>query len=254
MIVYQHPGLAGLELWQGMSGHATLFDLRDDKPAYFRGLRDFLEQLRRGDARSREEHDERAFGRAIGFDDVVFCGGEADHPLLAESMNGASFPHQVGAAGPYSASAGAACIFREMIWMRGLALDLGQSRLKVISAQRCREIPRDTFMLPLGALSLEASRGIARLRYMLDRGLMTVRDADGVVLGLPVALDAAGVARPSTYPGLYGPVQPLFADLFSTPWVVVNDAVLAARGFPPPAGRKRLVVTLGFGIGGALWG
>jgi predicted NBD/HSP70 family sugar kinase len=48
-------------------------------------------------------------------------------------------------------------------------------------------------------------------------------------------------------------VQPIFAGLFACPCVVLNDAVLAGVGFPPKAGEKTLVVTLGFGIGGALW-
>jgi predicted NBD/HSP70 family sugar kinase len=74
-----------------------------------------------------------------------------------------------------------------------------------------------------------------------------------VVLALPVALDSVGLAQPSTYPGLYGPVEPLFSELFECPWVVVNDAVLAAVGFRPETREKTLVVTLGFGLGGALW-
>jgi predicted NBD/HSP70 family sugar kinase len=48
-------------------------------------------------------------------------------------------------------------------------------------------------------------------------------------------------------------VEPIFSELFDCPWVVLNDAVLAAVGFPPKAREKTLVVTLGFGIGGALW-
>jgi hypothetical protein len=48
-------------------------------------------------------------------------------------------------------------------------------------------------------------------------------------------------------------VEPIFSSLFSAPWVVLNDAVLAALGFPPKRPEKTLVLTLGFGVGGALW-
>jgi predicted NBD/HSP70 family sugar kinase len=64
----------------------------------------------------------------------------------------------------------------------------------------------------------------------LQQGLDCAGEFDGVVLALPVALDDCGVAQSATYPGLFGPVEAIFADLFSTPWVVINDAVLAAVG------------------------
>ena len=67
-----------------------------------------------------------------------------------------------------------------------------------------------------------------------------------------MAIDAA-LAASATYPGLFGPVEPIFAELFDCPWIVMNDAVLAAVGFEPEESGKTLIVTLGFGFGGAVW-
>lgn len=255
MIVYRHARLRGLELWNGVAGHATLYQLRESKRDYFGGLRDFLLRLHRGGAESADPCDTLDLARAAGFRRLVLCGGEAGHPLLVQAMGETSLPFavEIGETGPYAASAGAQNIFDEMRWRSGVALDLGQSRLKVIS-RSCRHVlPRDAAALPFGARSLDPEVAIGRLRAMIRAGLDRIDGPDGVVLGLPVALDNAGIARPATYPGLFGPVEPIFAELFPMPWVVANDAVLTARGYPPRGGEKTLVVTLGFGIGGALW-
>ncbi len=255
LIVYRHPGLSGIELWHGLVGHATLYQLRDSKREYFEGLREFLVRLHGGRAESSDAPDSADLDRAAGFRWVVFCGGDAGHPLLAQALRSAPLPFEFELAdsGPYAARAGARCVFDEMRWNNGVAFDLGQSRLKVISEHDQRVIPRDSAALPFGAYALDPARGIDQLRSMIHTELERFDRPDGVVLGLPVALDEQGSGRPATYPGLFGPVEPLFAGLFETPWIVVNDAVLAARGFPPPNSGKTLVVTLGFGIGGALW-
>jgi len=140
-----------------------------------------------------------------------------------------------------------------MGWEHGVALDLGQLHLKVVTADRNVILARDEERLPFGAHAIDAESGRAEIRQMIRNGLAAVPYPDGVVLGLPVAIDAVGVAAPATYPGLFGPVEPIFAEWFDCPWVVMNDAVLAAVGFEPEEPGKTLIVTLGFGIGGALW-
>jgi hypothetical protein len=244
--VYEAPGLHGLELWNAVSRNATLFRLRDRKSEYFAGLCDVLLRLHAGQI-SPELH------RAAGFQQVIFCGGEAQHPLLEQTLQQAAppFAFEIDRTGEFAARRGALRIFEEMGWRRGVALDLGQTQLKVITATECRSLPRDTEWLPLGRSALDAETGRAHLRDFLAGALPA--DADGVVLGLPVELDRDGIAQSATYPGLWGPVEPIFFELFPMPWVVLNDAVLAAVGFRPTDRKKRLVVTMGFGIGGALW-
>jgi hypothetical protein len=260
VILYSKPGLRGLELWHGITREVPLHQLRDSKREYFQGLREFLVRLHQGEATAAEERDTLALQCAAGFTDVVLAGGDATHPALENILCVRPLPFgvEIAPGGIYAGRQGALVIFDELGWRNAIALDLGQLQLKVITRNGERCIPRDPEVLPFGARTVEETTARSRLRDMLRQGLryaaeLSTGPPEGVVLALPVELDAQGVARPATYPGLFGPVEPIFSSVFEMPWVVLNDAVLTARGFPPPAGRKRLVVTLGFGIGGALW-
>lgn len=239
MIVYQHPGLEGLEIWHGLARHAALFQLRDDKAAYFAGLGEFLERLHAGTA---ETASGDQLGRAAGFKRLLITGGEAA---------AIPFPHTQLLPDPFCARRGAEAIWAEFGWRRPLAIDLGQTQLKRMTLTENTAFTRD---LPYGRTALPEAEGRARLRAFVRLALSAAGDYDGVVLGLPNRITAEGEAESSTYPGLYGPVEPLFGSLFpNVPWVVVNDAVLTARGHPPEAKQKTLVLTMGFGVGAALW-
>jgi hypothetical protein len=252
--VYDTPGLSGLELWHGITRTAPLYQLRHSKAEYFSALREFLVQLHDGVAATEDDADTLALARAAGFRTVLICGGEAAHPLLEREfrIKPVPFTHRI-IHGAFAGREGALAIFDEMRWRRAVALDLGQLQLKVVTPECNYAIERDESLLPFGRDVIAHDLGRSRIRDMLREGLARAGRVEGVVLALPVAIDAAGVARSSTYPGLFGPLEPIFAEVFTTPWVVMNDAVLAARGFTPPAGSKTLVVTLGFGVGGALW-
>ncbi len=114
-----------------------------------------------------------------------------------------------------------------------------------------RAFPRD---LPFGGRALPEDEGRKRLRTFVQNALAAAGDYDGVVLGLPSRITSEGDAESSTYPGLYGPVKPLFGSLFQdVPWVVPHDSVLTARGYPPETTQKTLALTMGFGVGAALW-
>ncbi len=235
MIVYQHPGLAGLEIWHGLARHTTLYQLRDDKPAYYAGLAEFLARLQAGTA---ENADGESLGHAAGFTELLIAGGEA--AALA-------FPHRLLPADPFCARPGAEAIWAEFGWRRPVAIDLGQTQLKLMTPERSVVYPRQ---LPYGRAALPEAEGRKRLRAFVAEALAAAGPHDGVVLGLPNRLNAAGEAESSTYPGLYGPVEAVFGNV---DWVVVNDAVLTARGYPPAGRAKRLVLTVGFGVGAALW-
>jgi len=244
MRVYNHPGLQGLEIWHGLADHAPLYQLRDDKPAYFSGLCRFLKQLHAGTARTASGNPLQA---AAGFKKLILTGGDT-----AAASAALDWPHELINPGPYAARAGAEAVWREMGWQRPLAIDLGQLHLKWFTPETNRMAERDESQLPFGKDALDASTAQARLRAFLKQTLTA--DHDGVLLALPVEISDDGLAEPSTYPGLYGPIEPIFEDLFpNTPWIVCNDAVLAARGFPPATNEKTLVLTLGFGVGAAIW-
>jgi hypothetical protein len=241
VLLYRYPGLQGLEIWHGLARRATLYELRHDKPAYFAGLSEFLAELHAGTAQTASGN---PLSAAAGFQRLILTGGDA-----AEASPLIGWPHQLTDPGPFAARRGAEAVWRELGWQRPAAIDLGQSRLKQITPAGGCCLERE---LPFGHDALDAETGRARLRQWIGRAIPD--GCDGAVLALPVALSEAGVAAPSTYPGLFGPVEPLFSGLFSDlPWAVVNDAVLAARGYPPPRGEKTLVLTLGFGVGAAIW-
>lgn len=254
MTVYRMPGLRGLELWHGIVRGATLFELRHAKPRYFEAMREFLICLHGGEASADDPEDTRALSAAAGFQRVVLCGGDAAHPALRVAFDAADLPFRYEVeAGAFAGRAGALRIFEELGWGRGVALDLGQSQLKVSTAERDFAIARDQSLLPYGRDAIDHRLGRGRIREMLRQALDQAGPTDGVVLALPVAIDEAGVAGSSTYPGLFGPIDALFGEMFVAPWVVLNDAVLAARGLLPRPREKLLVLTLGFGVGGAVW-
>lgn len=244
MMVYSHPGLEGLEIWHGLTRHSSLDQLRCDKAAYFAGLAEFLAVLHEGEARTADGGPLR---RAAAFTRLLLAGGDA-----AEASALLTWPHELAAPGAFAARAGAEAIWREMGWRKPVAIDLGQTRLKCLTRAGEAWTERDAARFPHGRDARPAGQGREALREFVAECLPT--EFDGCILGLPAAIDADGNAEPSTYPGLYGPLEPLFGPVFGErPWVVVNDAVLTARGFPPEQGEKTLVLTLGFGVGAALW-
>lgn len=226
MIVYRHPNLQGLEIWHGLARRATLYQLRNDKPAYFAALDEFLDDLHAGIAQTAEGN---SLHEAAGFERLIITGGEA-----AEASAHLKRPHSLQNPGPFAARPGAEAVWRQFNWRNPLAIDAGQSRIKVMSKQASFWIERTDI--------IEAIRPVIP------------KECDGVVLALPTGINEKGEAGPCSYAGLYGPIEPIFRDLFAgKPWAVCNDAVLAARGYPPANNEKTLILTLGFGIGAALW-
>jgi hypothetical protein len=242
--VYHHPGLRGLEIWHGLAGCTTLDQLRTDKTAYFAALDRFLRELHAGCAKTATG---TSLAAAAGFERLILTGGDA-----AAASAVLTWPHLLADAGPYAARAGAEAVWRECGWRNPLAIDLGQTRIKVFTAFTSEWHERDETVFPFGAGAVPAELGRGRLREWIRSFLGS--DHDGVLLALPNAVDGNGHAESSTYPGLFGDVEEIFGKLFpGTEWVVCNDAVLAARGYPPLAGEKTLSLTLGFGVGAALW-
>lgn len=241
---YRHPDLQGLEVWQGIARHSTLHQLRHDKRAYCSGLDEFLGHLHAGTAQTAAGD---PLGAAAGFQRLLLAGGDA-----AEASAALQWPNQLVAPGPFALRVGAEAIWREQGWWNPIAIDLGQTRLKILTPHTSQAIERDESFLPFGRAALPDEEGRARLRQWLRRHLPG--EYDGVLLALPNAIDDHGAAESSTYPGLFGPVEPIFKDLFgAVPVIFGNDAILTARGYPPAFGEKTLLLTLGFGVGAALW-
>jgi hypothetical protein len=256
MRVYEEVGLSALELWHGIVDGQVIADMPVSSRSYFEALCSLLCHVHQGVAATNDEQDTATLRRAANFQRVILCGGDAQNPTLESVLNErqVAFTWEIDRTGIFAAQRGAVRIFSRLGWSNGVALDLGQTNLKVITKSGNYTVPRDLQRLPLGANALDEATGRARLRLLLgDTMQRFAAESDGVVLGLPVALDREGVARAASYPGLVGEVIPWLHDLFPPGSVLLNDALLAAAGFPPPLPQKTLVLTLGFGIGGALW-
>lgn len=239
-----HPHLQGLEVWQGIARHATLYQLRHNKSVYFAALDEFLAELHAGRAQTAAGD---PLTSAAGFKRLLLAGGDA-----TEAATVLRWPHEVAAAGPFALRAGAEAIWREQGWKEPIAIDLGQTRLKILTPHSNHAVERDETHLPYGRAALPEAVGRARLREWLRAQLPMA--FDGVLLALPNAIGPDGAAESSTYPGLFGPVEPIFQSLFGdAPVIYGNDAILTARGYPPPTCEKTLLLTLGFGVGAALW-
>lgn len=123
--------------------------------------------------------------------------------------------------------------------------DVGQTGVKLATRDRAWRVERDLARAPLrDGADREPARAstIAWLREVL------AALAGPFTLGLPCEL-VGGVPRSCTY-AFRDPDPMLVAELGVPIVEVVNDAVLAARASGVPAGT--LVLTIGFGVGGAL--
>ncbi len=144
---------------------------------------------------------------------------------------------------------------------RGLVVDLGQSRLKIRGTSRhvhtrdLTDIPISTRpVMNLGRAAL-ISWAAAALRQAAKE-----TTPEAIVLALPCEVDPHGAPGTCSYPWSAG--DPIVhdmlaaADLTHLPTCLLNDAELAALGVATDAtattGDTTLVLTLGFGVGGAL--
>lgn len=259
MKFYSKNKLIGLEIWHGCANNCRLFDLRENKEKYFIGLKNFLLELQKGTAETASPEDTKALKSAVGFTHLICCGGEVENKIFRELFSADDLPFSVDFGDTvFCSTAGAAAIFDEYKINNGITLDLGQSQLKIITPEKSCTLSRDEKILPFGRNALPAHLGREYLRNFLQEGMsigvdILGRQPDGWLLGLPVSISAGGFADSSTYPGLYGDIEELFSDLFQEEVIVINDAVLCARGYLPTRGMKQLVITLGFGVGAALW-
>jgi hypothetical protein len=135
----------------------------------------------------------------------------------------------------------------------GACADVGQSSIKLVASFVERRVARDITLMPFrDDVPLEDRDG-ARARTMgsLARILRTL-PATHVLVGLPCEI-VDGVPRGCSYcwrdpdPELVG----FLTRLSRRTIAIVNDAVLAAMAVPARTGTTA-VVTVGFGVGGAL--
>lgn len=254
-------GVIALELWDLELSAGILWDHMhgDALPG---ALVDAVRRLREGTARTRSRTPIPALTRTL--EAVWIAGGRApavDPSALARALElpvwRADDPAAVAERGGRALVPDAST---------PAVVDLGQSSLKVFLGGQRLELPRPWDHLPiLRAVAVELAETRAALRAWVAGGLAqaTARTAlrpDALVFALPCELGDPPIPGSSSYPGLEGDERFVTEVVAAAGWaparsLVLNDAELAAvaAGLDPRTrGTLTLVLTLGFGVGGAL--
>ena len=188
---------------------------------------------------------------------VVLAGGAAD----AIAWASARLPAERAARPERCAEEGGLAILRRA-GKRGLVVDLGQSCLKIASATRRSTHPRDFDAIPVSQAPLEG-RGRRALVAFVTRALREAcsrEPPDAMVIALPCEISSDCAIGTCTYPWKHG--DPIVSEVLAaagladTPTWLLNDAELAAIGVAEraPVREPTLVLTIGYGVGGALLG
>jgi hypothetical protein len=175
---------------------------------------------------------------ALAFDTVVLAGGGPVYDV-ARALRAAGIDADVAADPLWCAAKGGAAL------LEGAAVvDVGQTSIK-----RFGNLGTEKIMRPVGLTRASAVEWIAAALVGETR----------LVLALPADIDDDLVLGPCTYP--WTPGDGAFVDdvlraagCDQADVLVLNDAELAALAVAPHHPGSTLVLTLGFGVGGALLG
>jgi hypothetical protein len=255
MISFEDPNLQPLEIWHGRVGDRFIYEYNGEE--LIRALGSYLNQIFTGTAITRDESDTVDLQSAKGFSRVVIGGGNSG--LAAGLMNQKDLPYKIeyiSDQSQFSGWPGAQLIFKQQNWQKGIAVDVGQSAIKVMHGRDKVRHQRNLDLLPVKSDSVELSVQKDRLKFWIRNIIREEEEKyqtqfDGLCLALPVKIRGL-LAETCTYAGLGGNLKEFFDDLNLPPTVVMNDAVLAALG-NRISGEKTLVVTMGLGLGAALW-
>ena len=250
-------GVIALEIWDLEVRGVTLFAAREE-PDFGARLVEGVESIRSGSARTRSGFKVPDACRHI---DAIFAGGGGLAGPIEDELRAIGLPFH--SAGAFAGEAGGLDLLDAMGARAGLVVDVGQSAIKISARSFRRRYPRDLTRLPV-ARPL-GDRGESRdpfrsfVAEALTLAMLEVGEADAIVLALPAELDDAGCPEGSSYPGLQGD-RDLVAAVLARAGIpgaraaLLNDAELAALSARRvvPAEATALVLTIGFGIGGAL--
>ena len=250
-------GVTAIEIWDLEVRGDTLFAARDE-PDFGARLAEGVEAIRRGEATTRSRLTLPDACRDI---DAIFAGGGGLRAPIEAALRAIGLPFHGGDA--FVGEAGGLDLLDAMGALAGLVVDVGQSSIKISARSGRTRIPRDFKRLPVTRPL--GDRGDPRdpfRGFVADALVAAMRDfgeADALVLALPAELDDAGCPDGSSYPGLQGDRDLarevlLRAGIPGARVVLLNDAELAALSAKRvvPAASTALVLTIGFGIGGAL--
>jgi hypothetical protein len=255
------PGVVPVELWDLELHVGILWDHMEGE-ALPGALVEAIDRLRKGNARTRSRTPISVRAREL---QAVWLAGGRSRSVDAEALAAAvGLPVWIADAPTMVAERAA----RVLVPDATLAvIDLGQSQLKVFMGGRRFDHPRPWDRLPLrdGPVTIAPEAARTALRAWVGGALQHATHQsrirpDAVVIALPCELPAAPTPGASSYPGLQDDAGFVPDVLAAAGWaprrvLVLNDAELAAvaAGLDPRTrGTLTLVLTLGFGVGGAL--
>jgi hypothetical protein len=245
MTFFDLQGLSPLEIWNGLTPQGPLHF--NSGHSLGLALEYFLLSLHAGKAQTERSSDADRLRQAAGFDRLTLVGGRSAE--IHHHLGHKDLPFEV-----------VALIESPEVRNRRLSLtganfilDWGQTSLKLTQDSGVQEFARDLRLFPFAEEKrIPSPEAKARIQSYFRSVLGAIPKQGRLALALPVEI-LDGVAGPCTYQGLEGSVSEIFRDTTRDFDVtVMNDAILGALGVIPEK-KKELVVTCGFGFGGALW-
>ncbi|MDB4996840.1 MAG: hypothetical protein JWM74_4272 [Myxococcaceae bacterium] len=246
------PRVIPFEPWDLEVDGRTLFERRDE-PGFEDVLASAIALLRDGRAVTRSATPLPPACRDIG---AVVIGGGGASMRTCEAVRRVGLPADLLPGAAYVGERGGFGLLAAEHIGEGVVVDVGQSSIKISSSAGRVRIARADYADD----DVEVD-GPTFLAHALDAAEITKERAHGLVIALPCAIDADGLLGSCSYTGFAGRIDLLAecltrAGLAGVPTWVVNDAELAALSAAEPSSyapaATRLVLTVGFGVGGAL--
>jgi hypothetical protein len=246
MRLYENTDLTPLEIWHGQTSMGPLYEMTDDQISI--ALSEFLLKMHDGHAKTIYESDSLELSHAKDFEAVFLTGGKAS--FVYESLLKTNFPFAIELVENLSGLSDF-----------DLTIDWGQTSIKTYFGNERKITPRDLDLFPVRCSVKTKDTPVLNSQIKLRnyfKNIVQPTNCKSAAVALPVKISPNLIAEPSTYEGLEGDLKILFDDLGLKNMNIefMNDAVLAARQvrekrvkLPP----KSLVLTLGYGVGAAVW-
>tara|TARA_B110001454_G_scaffold219179_1_gene250771 strand:- start:58389 stop:59129 length:741 start_codon:yes stop_codon:yes gene_type:complete len=244
MRLYEHPKLRPLEIWHGQTSQGSLFKVAEDYLDL--ALFEFLSKLYRGTATVLYESDQSALVHAKNFKTLYLAGGKAQ--LIFKKLANTDLPFDIKLIEDLT------CLYAYDV-----TIDWGQTTIKCYTPKGKQVWQRDLNQFPIrcstSPQNISNTDSKIKIRNQFSK-LLGQSSPKKIGLALPLKMDHQLNAEPSTYEGLEGNLKNLFAGITNADIEFMNDAVLTARQIYEQnhlVPGKSLIVTLGYGVGAALW-
>lgn len=199
-----------------------------------------------------------------GFDAVFIGGGGASFKGLKKSLETLPIPVFFSREKTFVGESGGRHLLKKMA-CNGVIMDIGQTKIKISASGNRHIFPRDFSQIPIAdSISKNEESYYYSLfcQYAGDSLIQTGHNiAQAIVIALPCWISKAGICGGSSYAGVEGRENVakdicLAGGINPSICIYLNDAELAAVSASLDTrlihAKKVLVITLGFGVGGAI--